>query len=105
MSRSAIFSAAVDQWRELNTEWRDVIEAQFVAAEEATRGNLLNARGRERQVDAFSLFYGPDVRARAYASEELIAFWSTTPRVTFADYEAAAGVRHVCQHCGEAASA
>jgi hypothetical protein len=35
-----------------------------------------------------SLFKGPDVRARAYASEELIEHWERHPRMTFEAFEA-----------------
>lgn len=83
----SIISEAFNAWRECRAEYDDTLYAQFVAAEEATRGAMLNARGREKGVDPFSLFMGNERRALAYASEELVEHWETHPRVTFAKFE------------------
>jgi len=64
-----------------------IAEVSYLLAEEATRGNMLNKRGRALGVDERSLFTGPEARARAYASEELIEHWRTHPRPTAAMFQ------------------
>lgn len=83
----SIISEAFNAWRECRAEYDNTLYAQFVAAEEATRGAMLNARGREKGIDPFTLFMGNETRALAYASEELVEHWETRPRVTFAKFE------------------
>lgn len=83
----SLISDAVAEWRECRAEYDDTLYAQYEAAEEATRGAMLNARGRARGIDAFTLFMGPERRAFAYASEELVEHWAAHPRVTFAAFE------------------
>lgn len=83
----SIVSEAFNAWRECRAEYDNTLYAQFVAAEEATRGAMLNARGREKGIDPFSLFMGNETRALAYASEELVEHWETHPRITFAKFE------------------
>jgi hypothetical protein len=58
------------------------IERQYVEAEAVTKGNMLNRRGREAGIDERSLFRGPERRARAYASEELLNYWEDHARPT-----------------------
>lgn len=84
---SAHFDAALASWRECRVEYDLMLWGQYEAAEEATRGALLNDRGRRAGIDPFTLFLGPEQRAAAYASEELIEHWETRPRVTFARFE------------------
>lgn len=83
----SIIRDAFADWRECRAEYDETLYAQFEAAEEATWGALLNARGRARGIDPFSLFMGPEVRALAYASEELVEHWAAHPRITFAQFE------------------
>ncbi len=90
---SAIFAQAVEQYREIRSEFELVLNAAYLAAEEATNGNLLNARGRAKGIDAWSLFFGPAIRAEAYASEDLKAYWAEHPRTTFEQFEAQSAQR------------
>lgn len=83
----SIISEAFNAWRECRAEYDDTLYAQYEAAEEATNGAMLNARGRHKGVDPFSLFMGTERRALAYASEELVEHWQSHPRVTFAKFE------------------
>lgn len=83
----SIISEAFNAWRECRAEYDETLYAQFDAAEEATNGAMLNARGREKGIDPFTLFMGNETRARAYASEELIEHWESHPRITFAMFE------------------
>lgn len=66
-----------------------VIENQYVQAEAATNGFMLNRRGLEAHIEPRSLFTGPESRARKYASEELLEYWEHNPRPTQAMFEGA----------------
>lgn len=83
----SIVSDAFAAWRECRAEYDETLYAQYVAAEEATRGAMLNARGRAKGIDPFSLFMGNETRALAYASEELVEHWESYPRITYAKFE------------------
>jgi hypothetical protein len=63
-------------------ERQEAIEASWQAAERATNGNMLNAKGRARGIDDRSLFTGSEDRAYRYASDELKAHWEHNPRPT-----------------------
>lgn len=75
------------QWRACREDYELALYAQYLRAEAATNAALLNARGRARQIDPLTLFMGPERRALAYASPELIEHWASDPRVTFAQFE------------------
>ncbi|KAB1883652.1 hypothetical protein F6W70_13730 [Microbacterium maritypicum] len=83
----SIISEAFNAWRECRAEYDDTLYAQYEAAEAATNGAMLNARGRQKGIDPFSLFMGNERRALAYASEELVEHWQSHPRVTFEKFE------------------
>ena len=83
----SIVSDAFHAWRECRAEYDNTLYAQYEAAEEATRGAMLNSRGQQKGIDPFSLFMGNQTRALAYASEELVEHWDTHPRITFAKFE------------------
>ncbi|KQP81556.1 hypothetical protein [Aeromicrobium sp. Leaf291] len=104
---SPIFADAAARWREVRDAHRALVETMFVAAEAECRGNLLNRRGRDAGIDPFTLFYGTEARAYAYASDELIEFWQSHPRLPLVEFErqAAAGQYVSCPSCGEAVAA
>lgn len=85
----SIISEAFSAWRECRAEYDETLYAQYEAAESATNGAMLNARGREKGIDPFTLFMGNENRALAYASEELIEHWQSHPRITFEKFERA----------------
>lgn len=87
MSRSPHFGFAVEAWRATRADFEVLREAAYRAAADATNGKLLNRRGERAGIDSYSLFIGPERRARAYASEELLEHWQTHPRTTFAQFE------------------
>jgi hypothetical protein len=58
------------------------VERHFFEAEAATKGYMLNRRGKEAGISERSLFRGPEKRARKYASEELLNYWENAPRPT-----------------------
>lgn len=84
---SARYERAMLEYRECRDEYERVLWAAYEAAEDGTRGALLNDRGRHAGIDPVSLFMGTWVRARAYASPELLEWWESHPRVTFTDFE------------------
>lgn len=84
---SAIFKLAAANWRAMRAEYENYREAAYERAETACNGVLLNERGKKAGVDAYSLFMGNEVRAYAYASEELVDHWARYPRLTFAAFE------------------
>lgn len=59
----------------------------YIAAETETNGALLNVKGRAAGIDPMRLFTGNRSFAYCYASEELVEWWETHPRMTFPDYE------------------
>lgn len=82
-----MFRDAIDRWRVIRAEFEDYREAAYAVAADATNGKLLNARGIAAGVDTWSLFIGPEQRALAYASEELVDHWRVHPRLTYAAFE------------------
>ncbi|RJL19346.1 hypothetical protein [Bailinhaonella thermotolerans] len=71
--------------RRLYDEW---VYVQYLEAEAATRGVLLNRAGVAAGIDPITLFSGPESRAKKYASEELRRWWSDHPRVPYLDFRA-----------------
>ncbi|GHC44439.1 MULTISPECIES: phage minor capsid protein [Streptomyces rochei group] len=71
--------------REARALYDEYVEQQYLAAEHAV-GFLLNAKGREKGVEAGSLFRGPARIAYAYASDELKDWWAEHGRLTQAEF-------------------
>lgn len=75
-------------------EYRDAVHAAYLAAEEFTRGHMLNERGRRADIDPETLFTGPRARAYAYASWELAEWFDAHGRPTMVEWRRdAAGSR------------
>jgi hypothetical protein len=77
-------------------EYRAYLEDQWVNAEQATRGNMLNKRGRASGIDPRALW--SDARARnRYASDELRSYLDAHPVVSAREFHGeaaqAAGAR------------
>ncbi|MEV7798607.1 hypothetical protein AB0O14_05925 [Microbacterium foliorum] len=83
----SIIGEAFNAWRACHAEYDGTLYAQYEAAEEETRGAILNARDREKGIDPFSLFMGNETRALADASEELVEHLASHPRITFEKFE------------------
>lgn len=79
--------AAAKYHRQL--EQADAREASYVAAEEATRGNMVNRKGRSRDVNPRTLIYAPEATFSRYASDELKEFYSTRHRPTARSFQGA----------------
>lgn len=84
---SAHFEQAMSDWRECRAEFDDVLLSAYDRAAEACSDALVNALGKRRGIDPLSLFMGNSARARCYASEELIEWWETHPRMPFVEFE------------------
>ncbi|MGW1405030.1 phage minor capsid protein [Streptomyces sp. NPDC002403] len=111
LARDAKFAdelaAAVKAAEERGTEARDRITRakaremyaeyvyrQYLDAEEACRGYLLNKRAQVDGIDPMSLFSGPARIAHARASDELREWWAKHGRLTQAEFiEKATGER------------
>nr|WTB35289.1 hypothetical protein OG781_42715 [Streptomyces sp. NBC_00830] len=80
---------------EIREMYAEHVYVQWLAAEDATRGHMLNRRAEAAGVDPRSLFSGPSHVAYARASEDLIRFWEdVSPRLTLAEFtEQVTGVR------------
>lgn len=85
--RSTLVAAALDRRDEARNEFELLRMGAFDRASDELSGHLLNALGKARGIDAYSLFIGPKLRAYAYASEELVRHWETYPRPVFEEFE------------------
>ena len=74
-------------------EYRDEVYRQWLAAETATNGYMLNQAGRYRGIDERSLFVGPESRVRKYASPELMEWFASHPRPTRVSWFGSASAR------------
>lgn len=66
-------------------EWEAAAHAQYLAALEATNGYMLSPKA-PAGTHEFKLWSGPESRAMAWASEELLDFWYDNPRLTLTEY-------------------
>jgi SPP1 gp7 family putative phage head morphogenesis protein len=67
--------------------FRDEVRRRTLDAEAATNGYMLSPEGNRKGVDPWSLFAGPESRARRYASPELREWWDANGRPTFGDWQ------------------
>lgn len=68
--------------------FKDDVQRRVLDAESATNGVMLNRDGQKAGIDPWSLFTGPEPRARKYASSELGEWWDQNGRPTAADFQA-----------------
>jgi hypothetical protein len=67
-------------------EQAEQVEASYVAAEDATRGNMVNRKGQARGVNPRTLITGREADFRRYASPELAEYYATHHRPTAASF-------------------
>lgn len=77
---------AKDKRQAAESEYRDEVYRQWLKAEAETNGYMLNKTGLAAGINERSLFTGPEVRVRKYASPELIEFFESNPRPTRASW-------------------
>lgn len=63
-------------------EWQDEVYRQWLGAENATNGYMLNKAGKAKGVDERRLFTGPQSQVDRYASDELKEYFLANPRPT-----------------------
>lgn len=68
------------------SEYEDEVYRQWLGAEAATNGYMLNKAGKAAGVDERTLFTGPESRVRKYASPELFEYFENHPRPTRASW-------------------
>ena len=79
---------------------RGHLEAHYIAAENTTRGNLVNKRGMAKGIDGRSLLTGSAAQRDRYASDELKSYLDRNPVISAAEFSASmrgnqgAAVRH-----------
>ena len=83
---TTIFQYAAQLWAEMRRDFEDYLESEYQRAEEFTNGVLL-CPGSRSQVDAYSLFIGPEKNAFKHCSEELKDYWAQHPRMSLSDFE------------------
>lgn len=67
--------------------WMDAAFAEYLAAEQATKGRMLSREGMARgPSDPFGLWRLPERQALRFASEELREHWLDHPRLSLAGY-------------------
>lgn len=74
-------------------EYRLYLETEWTAAEAATKGNMLNKRGRAKGIDPRSLWTANERTRAAYASEELRLYWNTHRIVSAAEFHGGAAAQ------------
>ena len=73
----------------LRRMYSEHVMSQYLAAEDATAGNLLSKAGRAKGIDPRTLWSGQATRAARYASDELKAWWEAQGgRNTWAGFRA-----------------
>ena len=70
-------------------EQSEAVENAYVHAEAATRGHMLNAKGRARGINPRTLITGREADFRRYASDELAEYFATHHRPTAASFRGA----------------
>lgn len=78
---------ALDRIAELRDAHRDHREWEYQQAEEATKGAMLNRRGREARVDPEAMLSHNMTYIRAYGSPELLEHLAQNPPLRFEEWE------------------
>ena len=78
---------ALDRVKELRFAHRDHRAWEFQQAEEATKGAMLNARGKAARVDPEAMLDHNMVYIRAYGSPELLEHLAEHPLLRFSEWE------------------
>jgi hypothetical protein len=73
---------ASDRRRQAQSEYEDEVYRQWLKAEAATNGYMLNKAGQRAGINERSLFTGPESRVKKYASDELIDWFEANGRPT-----------------------
>lgn len=84
---------ATERRQARQSEWRDEVYRQWLAAESETKGVMLNNKtlreikaGKRADINERDLFTGPERNVAKYASPELVEFFENNPRPTRASF-------------------
>lgn len=69
-------------------DFMSYVDDAYSKALEATAGVLVNSAGRAKHIDGYILWRSQKAFAYKYASEELLEYWETNPRLTMKEFEA-----------------
>jgi hypothetical protein len=67
--------------------FKDDVRRRVIDAENATNGFMLTPQASRAGIDPWSLFTGPESRARKHASPELKEWWDQNGRPTLSDWQ------------------
>lgn len=81
--RTAIDTA---RWAAVYEAWELFAHAQYLAAEEECRGNLVRKEYLGEHVTGWELWTGSHRRAYEHATDELREFWDANPRMTVSEF-------------------
>jgi len=83
-ARTAIDKA---RWAAVYEAWELFAHAQYLAAEEECRGNLVRREYRAEVTTGWQLWAGTERAARERATDELREFWDANPRMTVSQFQ------------------
>lgn len=89
MTRSLIFERAVELSAEQRDEYRQLMDAELTAAEQACRGNVVNAGGLRDGWDSWTLWMSNPTTIQRYGTPELLEYLRDHPRTDRLDHERA----------------
>ena len=75
------------RWAAVYEDWAMFAHAQYLAAEEECRGNLVAREHAAEITDGWQLWTGAERWAMERASEELRDFWAVNPRITVSQFQ------------------
>jgi len=74
------------RWAAVYDSWVEFAHAQYLAAEEECRGNLVDRAYLSEVSDGWQLWTGSHRWAMTRATEELRDFWAVNPRITISEF-------------------
>ena len=75
------------RWAAVYEAWELFAHAQYLAAEEECRGNLVRREYRAEVTTGWQLWVGTERAARERATDELREFWDANPRMTVSQFQ------------------
>lgn len=75
------------RWAAVYESWELFAHAQYLAAEDECRGNLVRREYRNEITTGWQLWTGTERAARERATDELREFWDANPRMTVSQFQ------------------
>lgn len=76
------------RWAVVYEDWQTFAHAQYLAAEEECRGNLVRKEYLGEITSGWTLWSGSEKWARERATDELREFWDASARMTVSEFRA-----------------